>query len=61
MENIQKEIIHLEESVFSKEKLQRIREDFEAYSKENKMSRKKLLEYFGMGELDNKRLGNRIF
>ncbi|KAM3142226.1 hypothetical protein pb186bvf_005635 [Paramecium bursaria] len=61
VENIQKEIIHLEESVFSKEKLQRIREDFEAYSKENKMSRKKLLEYFGMAELDNKRLGNRIF
>ncbi|CAD8094551.1 unnamed protein product [Paramecium sonneborni] len=61
VENIQKEIIHLEETVFSKEKLQRVREDFESYSKENKMSRKKLLEYFGMAELDNKRLGNRIF
>ena len=51
----------LEDSVFSKEKLSRIREDFESYSKENKMSRKKLLEYFGMAELDNKRLGNRLF
>jgi hypothetical protein len=54
-------VIELEEKVFSKEKLSRIREDFESYSKENKMSRKKLLEYFGMAELDNKRLGNRLF
>jgi hypothetical protein len=47
--------------VFSRDKLLRIREDFEAYSKENRMSRKKLLEYFGMAELDNRRLGNRLF
>lgn len=60
VENIQKEILKLEED-FSREKLQRIREDFEAYSKENKMSRKRLLEYFGMSELDGKRLGNRLF
>ena len=53
--------MNLEENHFKDYQLQRIREDFELFSKENKMSRKKLLEYFGMGELENKRLGNRFF
>jgi UDP:flavonoid glycosyltransferase YjiC (YdhE family) len=61
IENIQAEIIRLEEQIYSKNRLNRIRDDFESYSKENKISRKKLLEYLGMSDLENKKLGNRIF
>ncbi len=60
-ENIQDEIEKLETTFFPGEMAERIREDFEMYSKENKMGKKKLLEYFGLIELDNYKLGNHFF
>lgn len=38
-----------------------IRKDFENYSKENKMAKRKLLDYFGLLCLDNTKFGNRFF
>lgn len=41
--------------------IDKLREDFELNSKENKMGKKKFLQYFGMEQLDNCLLGNRLF
>jgi hypothetical protein len=46
-DKIHEEIDKLEKQ-FGSESAAKIREDFEIYSKENKMGRKKLLEYFGL-------------
>ncbi len=40
---------------------ERIIVEFEMQSKDNKMGKKKLLEYFGLIELDNYKLGNHFF
>jgi hypothetical protein len=38
-----------------------LQESFEEFSKDNKMSRKKFLEYFGMSVLEKTELGDRFF
>ncbi|KAL4489304.1 hypothetical protein ABPG72_006368 [Tetrahymena utriculariae] len=38
-----------------------IRQEFESFSNENKMSQRKLLEYFGLQDLEKQRLGTRFF
>lgn len=50
LENVQDKIAEIERNYFhnDKEILNKIREDFEAYSKENMMGKKKLLEYYGL-------------
>lgn len=59
----QREIEKLEKKYFfsSPEEFQSIKKDFEAYSKENKMAKRKLLDYFGLLSLDTTKFGNRFF
>jgi len=59
--NMISEIQHLEEKYFPDEKADKIKEDFENFSRANIMSKKKLLEYYGMIELDSYKLGNLFF
>ena len=35
--------------------------DYEAFSKEDKMAKRKLLDYFGLIEMDNTKFANRFF
>ena len=45
----------------NQEEFNAIKKDFESYSKENKMAKRKLLEYFGLLSLENTKFGNRFF
>ena len=49
------------EELFSKEEKYKLMKDYAQFSKENKMAKRKLLDYFGLMELENTKFANRFF
>lgn len=49
------------ERVIPPDELTRIRKDFDKFSKENKMAKRKLLDYYGLSELNKTQFGTNFF